>query len=235
MKGIDVVKEYAEVIETSDGSKITASQFLQLFHFPPAKQYALVSRLSGGEKRRLHLLSVLIRNPNFLILDEPTNDLDLLTLSILEDFLIGFKGCLLIVSHDRYFMDKLVDHIFVFEGEGNIRDLNGNYSDYRRWKDEQDQRLIQDVKKEPVKVVELAVPESPVEKKRKLNFNEQREFANLESEIQLLETEKTQLTEKLSLSNASHDDLIKWAMDIEKVINQIEMKSLRWIELSECI
>jgi len=235
MKVIDVVKEYAEVIETSDGSKITASQFLQLFHFPPAKQYALVSRLSGGEKRRLHLLSVLIRNPNFLILDEPTNDLDLLTLSILEDFLIGFKGCLLIVSHDRYFMDKLVDHIFVFEGEGNIRDLNGNYSDYRRWKDEQDQRLIQDVKKEPVKVVEVAEPESLVEKKRKLNFNEQREFANLESEIQLLETEKTQLTEKLSLSNASHDDLVKWAMDIEKVINQIEMKSLRWIELSECI
>jgi ATP-binding cassette subfamily F protein uup len=235
MKVIDVVKEYAEVIELSDGSKVNASQFLQLFHFPPAKQYALVSRLSGGEKRRLHLLSVLIKNPNFLILDEPTNDLDLLTLGILEDFLLAFKGCLLIVSHDRYFMDNLVDHIFVFEGEGNIRDLNGNYSDFRRWKEAEDLRILQEGKKETSKV-EVSVIEPPMsEKKRKLSFNEQREFANLEAEIQALENQKKDLTGKLNSTDASHDDLLKWSVEIEEVIAGIEMKSLRWLELSEFV
>src|SRR5262245_21896347 len=180
MRVIEFVKNIAEKFPLASGGSMSAAQFLQLFLFTPDQQYTYISKLSGGEKRRLHLLSILFRNPNFLILDEPTNDLDLPTLAVLENFLNDFPGCLLIVSHDRYFMDRLVDHLFVFEGEGFIRDFPGNYSDYRIWKKEQEepQAEVPNNKTQITKANQQPAPE-----KKKLGFKEKREFEMLEKQI----------------------------------------------------
>lgn len=230
MKVIDAVKAIAEVIHMG-GRMLTASQFLQHFLFAPEKQYDYVYKLSGGEKRRLYLCTVLMKNPNFLVLDEPTNDLDIDTLQILEEYLCGFKGCVIVVSHDRYFMDRVVDHIFVFKGEGDIKDFPGNYTDYRDWCEEE---------KAAQKTVETKNTKTTPEKnnrrneaKRKLSFNEQREYASLESEIAALEEEKRQIEELLSSGTLDNDTLMEKSVRISQVISLIDEKTMRWLELSE--
>jgi ATP-binding cassette subfamily F protein uup len=227
---IEVVKEIADFIQQADGTKIPASAFLTLFQFPPEVQHTFVSKLSGGERRRLFLLTVLIKNPNFLILDEPTNDLDLLTLNILEDFLAHFKGCLLIVSHDRYFMDKLVDHLFIFEGEGVVRDFNGTYLEWREEKEENEKKEIRKTREEK-KELKSASAEPP--EKKKFSFKEKFEFEQLGKEIELLEKEKATLTEWMNSGNGNHTELMQWASRLQEVTMLIEEKSLRWLELSE--
>ncbi len=233
---IEFVKDIAEHFPLADGGSMSASQFLQLFLFTPEQQYTYISKLSGGEKRRLHLLSILFKNPNFLILDEPTNDLDLQTLAVLENFLSEFQGCLLIVSHDRYFMDRLVDHLFVFQGDGDIRDFPGNYSQYRiALKD--DEKLKEDVgtqmseKKEEKPSVVTHQP-SIVEKK-KLSYKEQREFDLLGKEIEDLSKEKLTITEKLNSGALPFDELEKLSHRIGEVTQLLDQKELRWLELSE--
>ncbi|NUM50304.1 MAG: ABC-F family ATP-binding cassette domain-containing protein [Flavobacteriales bacterium] len=226
---IEVVKDIAEVIPLSDGSKLSASQFLQLFQFPPEMQYTFVSKLSGGEKKRLYLLTVLIKNPNFLLLDEPTNDLDLLTLSTLEDFLISFKGCLLIVSHDRYFMDKLVDQLFVFEGNGVVSGFSGNYSEYRE-KLKVEEKEVKDEKINRKDNEKLEVVNS---KKEKLSYKEKFELESLEKEIQHLEERKKQLLEALQNPLLHHEQLAKYTEELADVNTLIDDKSFRWLELSE--
>lgn len=226
MRVIEFVKDIAENFPLADGTKVSAAQFLQLFLFPPEKQYTYISKLSGGEKRRLHLLSILFRNPNFLVLDEPTNDLDLPTLGILEDFLQNFQGCILIVSHDRYFMDKLVDHLFVFEGDGEVRDFPGNYTQYREWEKDQ--------KSEPVKpVVEAPKPVQEENKSRKMSFKEKRELELLEKEIESLELEKKTLDEKLATGNLPYEQLENTSRRIVEVTQLLDEKGMRWLELSE--
>ncbi|QEH39770.1 ABC-F family ATP-binding cassette domain-containing protein [Chitinophaga sp. XS-30] len=226
---IEYVKNIAENFPLADGTKVSAAQFLQLFLFTPEKQYTYISKLSGGEKRRLHLLSILFRNPNFLVLDEPTNDLDLPTLNILEEFLQSYQGCIIIVSHDRYFMDKLVDHLFVFEGDGVVRDFPGNYSQYREW--ERDQ--------EKVKTPETPVEEKPKEpekqeqKLRKMSFKEKRELELLEKEIATLENEKKQLDAQLADGTLPYDQLENASRRIGEVMQLLDDKGMRWLELSE--
>lgn len=228
MKVIDVLREYADVIELGDGTKLTASQFLNHFMFPPKMQHNPVAKLSGGERRRLHLMTVLIKNPNFLILDEPTNDLDLLTLNKLEDFLLQFGGCLIIVSHDRYFMDTLVDHLFVFRGNGEVKDFNGTYGDYRDWLDEQEQ-----VKEEVQEKKDWKKEQKADKEKTKLTFKERFEFENLEKEIEELEAEKTELETFLSSGNTDYELLQEKSERIETVTRLLDEKSNRWLELSE--
>lgn len=228
---VEVVKDHAEVIRLADGSKVSASQFLQLFQFPPELQQTFVSRLSGGEKRRLHLLTVLLRNPNFLILDEPTNDLDLLTLATLEEFLLQFPGVLLLVSHDRYFMDKLVDHLFVFEGEGVIRDFNGTYSEYREDLDERNQ--VRKKAEAPARQVAQEAKSDTVAARKKMSFKEKTEFESLGKEIERLEAEKAELMGWLNAGAADHQQLQEWSVRLEHVMAGIDEKSLRWLELSE--
>lgn len=235
---IEVVKDIAEFIPLADGSKLSASGLLTKFLFPPDVQYGYVSKLSGGEKRRLYLMTILIKNPNFLILDEPTNDLDIVTLSVLEDFLTNFQGCVLIVTHDRYFMDKMVDHLFVFEGEGAVRDFPGNYTEYRDKKDAEDKVLRKDDQQAPVKQesIPVAAPINTIEPssaKKKLSFKEKSEFDQLEKDIAKLEKEKATLTEQLSTAGQNPDDIIKWSERIGNVISELDEKSLRWLELSE--
>lgn len=229
---IDVVQEIAEVVTLGDGQTITASQFLQHFLFSPPQQYSFVSKLSGGEKRRLQLLKVLINNPNFLILDEPTNDLDLVTLSVLEDFLENFGGCLIVVSHDRYFMDRLVEHLFVFEGEGYIRDFPGNYTDYREDLTEQEKQRKQTTQRAapPVTPTISAKPEAS---KRKLSFKEKQEYERMEAEIEQLEAQKTGLITRLNAGTDNHDELTLWAQQIKDIDSAINAKSDRWLELGE--
>jgi ATP-binding cassette subfamily F protein uup len=237
---IEVVKDnIAEVISLGDGSKVSASQFLTLFQFPPEMQYTYVSKLSGGEKRRLFLLTVLVKNPNFLILDEPTNDLDLLTLQTLEEFLIHFKGCLVVVSHDRYFMDKLVDHLFVFEGDGEVKDFSGNYREWREQITEDElalkkkqKQLLSDQKNEK-NVEESNSTAANQSKLKKKSFKEKYEFEQLQNEIAHLEKEKQDLNEKLAASKGSHDEIIDWSRRIGEVISAIDEKELRWLALSE--
>ena len=221
---IDVLKEIAEVIVLADGKKVSAAQFLEHFMFTPQMQYTYVSKLSGGEKRRLHLLTVLMKNPNFLILDEPTNDLDLLTLNKLEEFLLQFKGCLIVVSHDRYFMDKLVDHLFVFEGAGKIKDFYCSYSEYRN--------KISSVKKQ-VKKEDLQNNSLQKQPKNKRTYAENIEYAKIESEINQLELEKTQLEQFLQDSELDYDTILDKSNKLGKVIQLIDQKTIRWIELEE--
>jgi len=218
MKVIDVVQQIAEVIDLGNGSKLTASQFLQHFLFAPEKQHNYVYKLSGGEKRRLYLCTVLITNPNFLVLDEPTNDLDIITLNILEEYLRGFRGCLIVVSHDRFFMDKVVDHLLVFHGDARIQDFPGNYTQYRDWKELQDRKETD--------VVKAGRPEQ--EQRR-----EKREFASLEQEIEQLEAEKTAITEALSSGNLSSGELMKKSSRLSEIMTLIDEKTMRWLELSE--
>ncbi len=231
---IDIVKEIAEVVEMANGEVISASQFLQHFQFAPSQQYTFVSKLSGGEKRRLQLLRVLIKNPNFLVLDEPTNDLDIITLNILEDFLLNFGGCLLIVSHDRYFMDRLVEHLFVFEGEGKIRNFPGNYSEYREWQKEQEQEEAARLAAAPV--IEKK-PEQPVaNNKRKATYAEKREYEELEQEIATLENRKTTLLEAINAGTTTdHAEVANWAAELKAIGKQLEEKELRWLELADIV
>jgi ATP-binding cassette subfamily F protein uup len=202
-------------------------------------QHTFVSKLSGGERRRLFLLTVLIKNPNFLVLDEPTNDLDIQTLNVLEDFLETYKGCLIIVTHDRYFMDKLAEHLFVFEGDGVIRDFNGNYQDYLNEQEEKrnDAKLAQSANKE-VKKEEVAakipdvVPQT-VPAKRKLSFKEQHELDSLIKEIPQLEAKKAEITAKLNAGSNNHEELMQWSREVEEIDTTLDEKSMRWLELSE--
>ncbi len=230
MRVIEYVKNIAENFPLADGSTLSAAQFLQLFLFPPEQQYTYLSKLSGGEKKRLQLLTILFRNPNFLILDEPTNDLDLPTLSVLETFLSEYQGCLLIVSHDRYFMDRLVDHLFVFEGNGIIRDFPGNYTLYRIAQKEEEQQKKQ---QELAAAQMAAATESKAKDKKKLSFNEKREFEQLEKDIPALEKEKAEITEKMSAGNIAYEELDKLSKRITEVTQLLEEKEMRWLELSE--
>ena len=232
MKVIDAVKGIAEVVQVG-GKTLSASQFLQHFLFSPSKQYDYVYKLSGGERRRLYLCTVLMSAPNFLVLDEPTNDLDIDTLQVLEEYLADFKGCVIVVSHDRYFMDKVVDHIFVFNGMGDIKDFPGNYTDYRDWREEEKATAIKSntSKNKPQK----EQPEKPAAPaaKRKMSFKEKREFEALEQEIPLLEQEKAQLETEMSSGTLDGDTLVKKSMRIAELIELIDEKSMRWLELSE--
>ena len=231
MKVIDVVKDIAEVIPVA-GKMLSASQFLQHFLFPPEKQHSYVYKLSGGEKRRLYLCTVLMANPNFLVLDEPTNDLDIETLQVLEEYLCDFKGCVIVVSHDRYFMDKVVDHIFVFDGEGSIKDFPGNYSDWRDWRIEEKAAAAKEAAE---KAAKSATPKQSyrTETKRKLTFKERKEYESLEEEIMALEEEKASIEQAMSTGTLDNDTLLKHSMRIQTVIELIDEKSMRWLELSE--
>jgi ABC transport system ATP-binding/permease protein len=236
---IDVVQDIAEVMKLGTGETITASQMLHHFLFDRQKQYDFVHKLSGGEKRRLQLLLVLVQNPNFLVLDEPTNDLDITTLNVLEEFLVNFAGCVLIVTHDRYFMDRLVDHVFVMEGEGKIRDYPGNYTDYREWRDEQPKggTTPQPDKPAPVAVKNQS-PVQPVTKaiepKKKLSFKEIREYESLEGQIADLEQQKEATVAKLN-AGGHHEELTTWARQIEEIDGFIAQKTDRWLALAELV
>ncbi|OFY96100.1 MAG: ABC transporter [Bacteroidetes bacterium RIFOXYB2_FULL_35_7] len=236
-KVIEVVKEIAEFIPLSNGSHLSASQMLFQFQFPADVQHSYVSKLSGGEKQKLYLLTVLMKNPNFLILDEPTNDLDIATLGSLEDFLFSFQGCILIVTHDRYFMDKMVDHIFAFEGSGLIRDFPGNYTQYRE-KIEQEQKNQIAIQKRLDAKENSKAPESPVitmSEKKKMGFKEKMEFEKLEIEIANLEAEKTDLTDKMNMPSSNHEEIIKIVERFNILTEELDQKSMRWLELSELV
>lgn len=227
---VEEVKGIAEYMILADGSQISASKLLETFLFPPEKQYNYIDKLSGGEKKRLQLLKLLITNPNFLILDEPTNDFDIDTLNVLEDFLDKFGGCLLLVSHDRYFMDHLVDQLFVFEGDGKIRLFNGNYSDYRNWADEQESSGAQSQVQQ--KTDSSSASET---KKNALSYKEKQEYASLQDEIAKLEQKKVKLEEVLNTPTADSALLIETGKDIEKISAEIDAKTSRWFELSALI
>ena len=228
MKVIDVVQQIAEVIEFADGRRLTASQFLQHFLFTPETQHSYVYKLSGGERRRLYLCTVLMRNPNFLVLDEPTNDLDIITLNVLEEYLRNFKGCVIVVSHDRYFMDKVVDHLLVFNGQGDIRDFPGNYSDYRDWKEARAKKEREAAKPQEEKTARVRLNE-----KRKMRLKERREFEQLEQEIAELEKEKSQIEEGLCSGTLSVEELTEKSKRLPILNDLIDEKTMRWLELSE--
>jgi ABC transport system ATP-binding/permease protein len=231
MRVIEFVKNIAEHFPLADGSSLSAAQFLNLFLFPPDKQYTYISSLSGGEKRRLFLLSILFKNPNFLILDEPTNDLDLPTLAVLENFLLDFRGCLVMVSHDRYFMDRMVEQLFVFEGNGVIRDFPGNYGLYQQWLKTNDNEEVPEIKSvQPVLVKETVAETLP---KAKLSFKEKRELEILEKEISDLTKEKDQITEKLHDVSINYDTIQQLSQRFTAVSETLESKEFRWLELNE--
>ena len=230
MKVIDAVTRIAEVVVFDEKTKYTASQFLQLFLFSPTDQQKFIHKLSGGEKRRLYLATVLMKKPNFLILDEPTNDLDIITLEILEDYLSKFKGCVIIVSHDRFFMDKTVEHLFVFEGNGVVKDFPGNYSDYREWKTAHEKELLQKTKLE--NQVKSETDRKQRDKSNKMTFKEKREFESLEKEIGELNEEKEQI-ESLFQSGADAEEIMQKSQRYEEVKSLLDEKELRWLELSE--
>jgi ATP-binding cassette subfamily F protein uup len=228
MKVIDVITDIAEVIELGNGKRLTASQFLQHFLFTPETQHSYVYKLSGGERRRLYLCTVLMRNPNFLVLDEPTNDLDIVTLQVLEEYLHNFKGCVIVVSHDRYFMDKVVDHLLVFKGQGDIRDFPGNYSDYRDWK-----LAKAEHEKEAAKPKEEKTQRVRLNDKRRMTFKERKEFEQLEKEIAALEEEKKQIEEALCSGTLSVDELTEKSKRLPLLNDELDEKTMRWLELSE--
>jgi ATP-binding cassette subfamily F protein uup len=243
---LDVVKDIAEFIPLADGSKLSASALLTKFLFPPDVQYSFVSKLSGGERRRLYLMTILIKNPNFLILDEPTNDLDIATLSVLEDFLTSFQGCLLVVTHDRYFMDKMVDHLFVFEGSGVLRDFPGNYTEYRAKKEQEEKDALSKPQKDIKPKIET--PQAPVVtqvatqptvennvQRKKLSFKEKHELDQLEKDIANLEKEKSDLSQKLNAGIENHTEMLNCSERIGLIMSQLDEKSIRWLELSEGI
>lgn len=227
-KVIDVIKAYGEFIPLAKGRQISAKQLLERFLFDGKKQHDYVEKLSGGEQKRLYLCTVLIQNPNFLILDEPTNDLDIVTLNILEEFLLDFPGCLLVVSHDRYFMDKIVDHLFVFQGDGEVQDFPGNYSDYRDYESSKPSETKSEVKENTV-----SENNDNQNKAQKLSYNEQKEYKNLESKIRSLELDKKALEEKFTDMSLSQDEINKLSQKLQNIINDIEEKEMRWFELSE--
>lgn len=228
---IEFVKNIAENFPLANGGSLSAAQFLQLFLFDPDKQYTYISKLSGGEKRRLHLLSILFRNPNFLILDEPTNDLDLPTLGVLENFLSEFPGCLLIVSHDRYFMDRLVDHLFVFEGDGEVRDFPGNYSLYREYQLSKEKPEL--LSRNATIITPVVKEEKQSIEKKKFSFKEKREFELLQKEMEALSTEKETINQKLSSGAIGFEELQQLSTRIGEVTALLDEKEMRWLELSE--
>ena len=228
-KVIDVVRDIAETIDLGGGRRLTAMQFLQHFLFPPERQQTYVYKLSGGERRRLYLCTVLMRNPNFLVLDEPTNDLDITTLQILEEYLADFRGCVIVVSHDRYFMDKVVDHLLVFRGGGVIEDFPGNYTQFREWEE--------NCGKEPADKDAAPVPEKKKEKpklsRRRLTYGERKEKEQLEADIERLESEQRELEAALSSGTLSVDDITSYSIRLSAVKEELDVKSMRWLELSE--
>jgi len=234
-KVIDVVTEIAEHIELGEGRRLSASQFLQYFLFTPQTQYDYVEKLSGGERRRLYLCTVLMRNPNFLVLDEPTNDLDIMTLQVLEEFLQGYGGCLIVISHDRYFMDKVADHLLVFQGGGQIKDFPGNYSDYLEWKrlKESGERAVGSRENKKIQEKQMPKQSSAPSGKRKRTYQENREMERLEQEIPQLEQEKAELERLLGSGSLSVGELTAKSVRIGEVIALIDEKSMRWLELSE--
>jgi ATP-binding cassette subfamily F protein uup len=242
LRVIEWVKTIAESFPLASGGSLSAAQFLQLFLFEPDKQYTFISKLSGGEKRRLHLLSILFRNPNFLVLDEPTNDLDLPTLAVLEEFLLDFPGCLLIVSHDRYFMDRLVDHLFVFEGEGVVRDFPGNYAQYRSEELAMGNGQLAVGSGQPAagsqqstvnSTHSAADSQKPGLKKKQLSYREKREFEQLEKDIPELTKEKSRIGERLNSGEAGFEELQELSKKLETLSRALDEKELRWLELSE--
>lgn len=229
-KVIDVVRDIAEEVDLGSGRRLSASQFLQHFLFTPEQQHNYVYKLSGGERRKLYLCTVLMRNPNFLVLDEPTNDLDIVTLQILEEYLQDFPGCVIVVSHDRYFMDKVVDHLLVFKGQGEIKDFPGNYTQYREWQALQPKDLSAAAQK-PAKAT--TDTKSERENKRKMSFKEKREFEQLEKDIDMLETEKKQIEDALSSGTLSVDEITQLSKRLPLLNDELDEKSMRWLELSE--
>lgn len=235
-KVIDIVRDIAEVVDIGNGDKLTASQFLQMFLFSPSRQYDFVSKLSGGERQRLHLCTVLMRSPNFLILDEPTNDLDIPTLNVLEQYLLGFRGCLIVVSHDRYFMDKVVDHLFVFHGNGDVQDFPGNYTQYRDYAKQQVKQTATQSNAGDNKAsynTDNKPSHTQGARPRRLTFKEKHELEELEQQIPLLEQEKTQLEAQLSGGLTAPDDIAKASSRYQEVQNLLDAAELRWLELSE--
>jgi ATP-binding cassette subfamily F protein uup len=226
-KVIDLVRDIAEVVDLGNGQKMTASQFLQMFLFSPSQQYDFVGKLSGGERQRLHLCTVLMRSPNFLILDEPTNDLDIPTLNVLEDYLQKFQGCLIVISHDRYFMDRVVDHIFVFHGQGHVQDFPGNYTQYR----------LETIKREGDEAkgerLEAKGTKTKTEQKRRLSFKEKKELEELETRMPALEEEKATLEALLSGGATLPDEIARASKRYQEVQEELDMAELRWLELSE--
>ena len=230
-KVIDAVRAIAEEIDLGGGKKLTASQFLTHFLFPPDKQHDFIAKLSGGERRRLYLCTVLMRNPNFLVLDEPTNDLDIATLNVLEDYLIQFRGCVIVVSHDRFFMDKVVDHLLVFKGNCQIQDFPGNYTDYRQWRELKAAEQAEN----QAKTTPKPTAERPQrhEERKKLTFAERREFDQLSEEIEALETEKKAIENALSSGALGNDELMQQSLRFAEISSLIDTKTERWLELSE--
>ena len=226
-KVIDVVRDYGDYIPLTKGKQISAQQLLERFLFSRQKQYDFVEKLSGGERKRLYLCTVLIQNPNFLILDEPTNDLDIVTLNVLENFLLDFPGCLLVVSHDRYFMDKIVDHLFVFRGKGLVEDFPGNYSDFRNYEDS----VI--LTSKPKKMATSPMAITAKQSQNKLSFNEQKELKNIESKLKSLEFDKKELESQFLVEEISMDTIELLSTDLKKLLEIIEEKELRWLELNE--
>jgi ABC transport system ATP-binding/permease protein len=233
MTVIDVVKSIAEKVMISDGNVLSITQFMNYFLFPPEKQYTLIRKLSGGEKRRLYLLTVLMKNPNFLILDEPTNDLDILTLNVLEEYLAGFRGCVIVVSHDRYFMDKVVDHIFEYKGDGVIKDFPGNYTQLRDGQKESEKQVAMVKLLKKSNKEELSENQFKKEKKQGLTFNEKREFELLSNEIENLESEKRLVETELSHGVLNNEELLSKARRHGEIVKMLDEKELRWLELSE--
>lgn len=254
MKVLEVVQDIAEVINLADGRTMTASQMLQFFLFTPETQHSFVSKLSGGERRRLYLCTILMTNPNFLVLDEPTNDLDIVTLNILEEYLQGFQGCVIVVSHDRYFMDKVVDHLMVFSGEGEIKDFPGNYTQYRNWKGLKEKKIKAENKNQKSKIDSLdegdfssissekGLPQGSIVTKsgrvrlndsRKLSYKEKREFEALNKEIAALEQEKKDIEDKFSSGSLDVEQLTKASKRLPIVNDLLDEKEMRWLELDE--
>ena len=233
-KVIDVVRDIAEYVDMGAAGRLSASQFLQHFLFTPEQQHNYVSKLSGGERRRLYLCTVLMRSPNFLILDEPTNDLDIVTLQILEQYLQQFKGCLIIVSHDRYFMDKVVDHLLVFNGNGDIRDFPGSYTQYREWKTEQDRLEKKKQSSTPAPATKNnADTNRNANRKRKLSYKERQEVEQLEADIERLEKEKKQIEDELSSGALSVEKITEYSKRLPHLDDELDEKTMRWLELSE--
>ncbi len=235
-KVIEAVQKIAEYIDFEDGTKMSATQMLTRFLFPPETQYNFIEKLSGGEKRRLYMCTILMQNPNFLILDEPTNDLDIMTLNVLEEYLKSFAGCVIVVSHDRFFMDKIVDHLFVFDGEGKISDFPGNYTVYRNKVDEDEAikaKAEAKIKAEAKAQADLTAKEEKPKEKKRLSYNEKREFEQLEKDIPELEEKKDELEEVMNSGTLPHDELYEKSMELDKVKSLLDEKEFRWLELSE--
>lgn len=241
-KVIDIVRDIAEVVDLGNGNRLTASQFLQHFLFAPERQYDYVAKLSGGERRRLYLCTILMQNPNFLVLDEPTNDLDIVTLNVLEEYLKDFQGCVIVVSHDRYFMDKVVDHLLVFNGQGDIRDFPGNYTQYRAWKEVKEQ-AEKEAQKEQAKKERYQKDTAPVEvsesekmrtnRARKMSYKEKREFEQLTQELEDMQAEKAKLEEALASGTLSVDEITTSSVRLNEINEQLDEKEMRWLELDD--